>query len=206
MVIYNINTNGPSTELVIEVINDTVYVEAHSVAYISGNISMTAVPHGFKDRFTAFFIGKKLYKPCYKGTGKIYMRPTIGSYHKFNVKEDQPLLLGKNAFIACRETITIEPKLAIGLFKFLSGTPMVNLMVRGNGNVVIRMPGAVQEVKLNNDKFVAYESDIAAYSDSIKVSREPAGKGWLKIANKMVKVYRGTGSVFFTPHPNKDAK
>lgn len=206
MVIYNITTNGPSTELVIELINDTVFVEPNAVGYVSGAITMDATCKDFNDRFLSYFIGKRFFKPAFKGTGKIYMKATVGTYHKFTIREESNLIVDKYAFIACRETISVRPRVGVSLGKFLSGTPMVDTIVHGNGNVVVHMPGPVQELKLNNEKFVAYKSDIAGYSDTIKVTRERAGNGWLAIANKMVRVYRGSGSLYFTPHPNKDAK
>lgn len=206
MVIYNITTNGPSTELIIEVINDSVFVEPEAVAYVVGNLQLQADRGSLKDFLLAYFIGKSFFKPRFTGTGKIYMQATIGSYHKFSIKDDHGLILGKHAFIACRDTINLIPRLEVSLRKFLSGTPLATIRAEGNGNLVVHMPGPVQEVKLNNEKFVAFGNDIAAYSDTIDVLRERAGKGWLSIANKMVKVFRGTGSMFFTPNPNKDAK
>lgn len=206
MVIYNIKTNGPSSSLVIELINDTVFVEPTAVAYVSGHIQLIASKGGVGTRCTAFFIGQNYFKPCYKGSGKIYIKSTIGTYHKFTIKEDNKLLIANDAFIACRDTITISPQLRPSFTKFISGAQMINTQVHGNGNVVVLMPGPVQEVKLTDDKFVAYNSDIAAYSSTLRVTRERAGKGWLNIARKMVKVYKGSGSIFFSPHPNKGTK
>jgi uncharacterized protein (AIM24 family) len=207
MVVYNIQTNGPSSQLVIEVINDGVYVEATAVAYIEGQLELDAAVGSVGDKVKAYFIGKKYFKPIFRGTGKIYLKPILGSYHKFSIKEADDLILTNNSFIACRETIRLMPQINFSLNKFLSGTPMINNWVKGNGNIVVAMPGAISEVKLENNKFVAFVSDVAAYTDGLRVTREHAGKGgWLAIAHQSVVIYRGTGIVYFAPHPNKGTK
>ncbi len=206
MVIYNIQSNGPSNQLVIELLNDSVFVEPSSVAYISGHVQLDASVKGFKNKFKAYFIGKKYFKPCFTGTGKIYLKATLGSYHKFSIKEDEKLIIGPNAFIACRDSIQLIPIVSASVANFLSGLPTISTLVRGVGNVVVHMPGPVVQTELKDDKFVAYSSDIAAYSQDLKVTREQAGKGWLSIASKMVQVYRGSGNLYFTPNPNKDSK
>lgn len=206
MVIYNIHTNGPSSQMVIELINDGVYVDANSIAYIEGDIKLDGSINDFMHKLKAHFIGKSYFKPILRGTGKIYLKATLGSYHKFNLKDDEELIVANNAFVACRTTIKLIPRLAISLNSFLSGTPMINNQVKGNGNVVVKIPGAVAEANLTNSKFTAHATDVAAYSPSLKVTREAAGSGWLSIAHKPVLVYRGNGTVYFIPHPNKGAK
>lgn len=206
MIVYNIHTNGPSSQLVIELINDGVYVEPRAVAYVVGNIKLDASVGTLKDKIKAHFIGKKYFRPIFKGTGKIYLKATIGSYHKFSVNEQDKLIIANSAFIACRDAIEIIPQINASLNKFLSGAPIITNLVRGTGNVVIQMPGPVIEEKLTDSTFVAYNTNIAAYSSTLQVTRDTAGKGWLNIANKTVHKYKGTGSIFFTPNPNKDAK
>lgn len=206
MVIYNIQTNGACNQLVIELINDTVFVEPSAVAYVSGAVALVAELVGWKNKLKALFIGKNHFKPSFKGTGKIYLVATLGSYHKFTLKPQEELVITRKAFIACRNSVTIKPELKITLGDLLSGAPLVNTIVTGTGNVMILMPGPVVEHELKNDKFVAYAHDVAAYTKQLHVYREFAGKGGLNIAHKMVQVYRGTGNLFFTPIPNKDSK
>lgn len=205
MVVYNVQSNGPCNQLVIELINDSIFIEPNAIAYVTGNINFDAQAETFSNRFQAKFVGKKYFKPKFQGTGKIYLKATLGSYHKFSLKDDEELLLGPNAFIACRDSIQVSPQLNISAKNFFSGVPMVNLLVKGNGNVMILMPGPVQECILTDDKFVVFGEDIAAYSTKLKVTKEIFGKSWPNV-QKMAKVFRGTGSIFFTPIPNKDSK
>lgn len=207
MVIYNIQTNGASNELVIEVFNDSVFVEPSAIAYVVGNLELDASIRSMGEVCKAYFVGKKYYRPVFKGTGKIYLKPTIGNYHKFSLKENEKLIIANNAFIACRDTINMQAQVDPSLSKFLSGTPLVTNLVSGNGNIVVQMPGEVIEAKLDNSKFVAFCHDVAAYTAGIQVTKEHASKkGGLSIAHKLVYVYRGTGSVYFAPHPNKGSK
>lgn len=206
MVIYNIQTNGACNQLVIELINDTVFVEPSAVAYVSGSVALDAELTGWKNKFKALFIGKQHFKPSFKGTGKIYLVATLGSYHKFTLKPQEDLVITRKAFIACRNSVTIKPEIKASFGDLISGAPLVKTIASGVGNVMILMPGPVVEHELKNDKFVAYAHDVAAYTKHLHVYREFAGKGGLNIAHKMVQVYRGTGNLFFTPIPNKDSK
>ena len=202
MVIYNVQSNGPCNQLVIELIDDTVYVEANLIAYISGEINLET-KNNQDDK--SMFIGKEYFKPKFEGTGKIYLHATLGSYHKFALKEKEELVLGPYAFVACRESIQIIPKLTISLRKFLSGMPMISLLAKGTGNVMVLMAGPVQEITLKDEKFMVFGSEVAAYSPQLRVTREIVGRNWA-IGPKMARVFRGTGSVFFSPIPNKDAR
>lgn len=206
MIIYNIQTNDACNQLVIELINDTVFVEPSAVAYVSGGVTLAADVVGWKNKFKALFIGKHHFKPSFQGTGKIYLVATLGSYHKFTIKPQEELVITQNTFIACRNSITLRHEINASFGSLISGAPIVNTIASGAGNLMILMPGPVVEHELKNDKFVAYAQDVAAYTKQLRVYREFAGKGGLNIAHKMVQVYRGTGNLFFTPIPNKDSK
>lgn len=205
MVIYNVQTNGECNQLVIELINDAVYIDSASVAYINGNINLDAGDDSFSRRLGSYFVGKNVNKSKFSGTGKIYIYATLGSYHKFSLKHDEELYINPNVFIACRDSIELIPHVNVSLKNFLSGVPMVNLRVKGNGSLMIVMPGPVQECVLDDEKFTAIGKEIAAYSTSVRRTREIVGKTWIT-EPKMAQIFRGKGSVFFSPIPNKDSK
>ena len=205
MVIYNVQSNGDCHQLVIELINDSVLIDAGSVAYVSGNINMDAATDTFTSKIKSYFIGSSIFKPKFHGTGKIYLNATLGNYHKFSLKNHEGLYIHPKVFIACRDSVTLEPKLDLSLKNFLTGTPMIKMCAKGTGNVMVLMPGPVQECVLQDDKFVAIDTEIAAFSTKLQISREIVGKTWLS-GPKIARVYRGTGSLFFSPIPNKDSK
>lgn len=203
MVIYNVQSNGSCNQLVIELINDTIYVDSNMVAYVSGNINLDSKNEA-TNSLKSFWINKDCYKPKFQGTGKIFLHATLGSFYKFALKEGEEMIINPYAFVACRESITVTPKINFSLRRFLTGIPMVDLSVKGNGNVMSLMSGPVQEIQLKNEKFLAIGVEIAAYSPLLNVTRELVGKNWLS-GPKMARIFRGTGSIFFTPIPNKDA-
>lgn len=203
MVIYNVQSNGSCNQLVIELINDTIYVDSNMVAYVTGNINLESKNEA-ANSLKALWINKDCYKPKFQGTGKIFIRATLGSFYKFALKEGEELIINPCAFVACRESISVIPKINFSLRRFLTGIPMVDLSVKGNGNVMAVMSGPVQEIQLKNEKFLALGAEIAAYSPQLTVTREIVGKNWLS-GPKMARIFRGTGSVFFAPIPNKDA-
>lgn len=207
MIVYNIQTNGPVNQLVIEIINDSVYIEPSAIAYISGKISFDVDANKFSKLLKAKFIGKKFFKPKLHGTGKIYLHATLGHYHKFTLKNNEEMLLGRNSFLACRDSIEILPKIDISIKNFLSGTPMINMLAKGNGNIMVLMPGPVSEITLDENSFVVFSDDdrIAGYSTTLQVTHELSKISW-GMKQKMIRIFRGTGSIYFTSTPNKDYK
>ncbi len=149
--------------------------------------------------------GKQYYKPKFQGTGKIFLHATLGSYHKFALKDDEELFVNPNAFIVCRDSVKITPHSNFSLKNFLSGVPMINMMVKGTGSVMVLMPGPVQECALKEDKFIDFGTQVAGYSTQLRVTREVIGDNWPN-SPKMARVFRGTGSVFFCPIPNKGSR
>lgn len=205
MVIYNVLSNGPCNQLVIELINDSIYIDEQSVQYISGNINIDISEHPLSNKLKSYIFGKSIFKPKFRGTGKIYLNATLGSYHKFSLKDGEELYLHPKVFTVCRDSISITPKINLSLKNFLSGVPILHMFVKGNGSVMILMPGPIQEQILNDEKFLAIGHEIAAYSPQLKVTREIIGKTWLSDP-KMARVFRGKGKIFFCPIPNKDAR
>lgn len=204
MVIYNVQSNGSCNQLIIELINDSIYIEPSMIAYVMGNINFES-KNQMPTNFNAMVSGQKYFKPKLQGTGKIFLHATLGTYHKFGLKDNEnELILGPNVFIACRESVQITPQVNISLANFLTGVPMVNMQAKGNGNVMILMTGPVQEIALKEEKFMCFGHEVAAYSPQLKVSREIIGRNWPS-GQKMARVFRGTGSVFFSPIPNKGA-
>ncbi len=203
MVTYTTQSNGATTALIIELVDDKAYVEANCIAYITGNITLDANPDGLKGKMRARVIGTNHYKPRLQGTGKIYLRSTLGCYQKLNLTTAHELVINNAAFVTCPDTIKLLPLVQPSVDKFLSGTPMITTVVQGNGTLILYSPGPLVEHNLKEDKFVAFANDVIAYEPQITVTREFAGNGWLNIAHKMVRVYRGSGKLYFCAIPNK---
>lgn len=203
MVIYNVQTNGDSNLLIIELINDSVRIEASAIAYIVGDIKLLAQIKGLMNKIKAYLLGKSYFKPILQGTGKIYLHPSLGSYHKLNLSEGHKLYVNPQAFVACRNSIEVIPDINFSFKNFVSGTPMTNLSTQGIGSLMLLMPGPVEECVLQDGKFSAYTNNVAAFSADLKVTRETAGIGDLTIAQKLVKVFRGNGTIYFSPNINK---
>lgn len=204
MVIYNVQTNGACNQLVIELISDTIYIDTSLVAYVTGNINLN-IPRDPRKSVKAYLIGKSFFKAKFQGTGKVYLHATLGNYHKFGLKDNEDLIINHRAFVVCRDAIDISPHYDYSLKNFLTGVPMVNMLAKGTGAIMVLMPGPVQEIQLKEDKFVAFGNEVAAYTTQLKISREVVGDNW-PANQRMARVFRGTGSVFFCPIPNKGSK
>lgn len=207
MIVYNIQTNGESSQLVIELINDSVYVEPDAVAYIVGKIDLVGKIKGIKDKLTSHLIGQRHYKPSYKGSGKIYLKASYGTFHKFNIKDQENIILQPEYFRACRSSVEVKPKFTTG--KFISGLPLLQTVVSGHGNMMAVFPGPIKEIKLENDVFTAFASDVVAYSSKLKVKKTSAGKSKntsMKCAGTQVTVFSGTGIIYFVPQRNKECR
>lgn len=207
MIIYNVQTNETVSQLVIELIDDSIYVEPNAISYILGTISFDEANNNFIEMLKTKVIGKKFIKPKLCGTGKIYLHATLGAYHKFTIEDNQELFISNSAFIACRDSVKLIPKIDISIKKFLSGTPIINMLAKGHGHVMVLMAGPVHEITLDDNKFMVFNENeqIAGYSTKLHLTRELSKISW-GIKQRMISVFRGTGNIYFTPIPNKDSK
>ena len=98
--------------------------------------------------------------------------------------------------------VSVHREKAFTAFKSGEGVLDFQTKISGNGKVLVKAPGPVEEVKLENDKLVVDGTFAFARTASINYSCERSSKSIIGSATSgegMVRVYQGTGTVLMSP-------
>ena len=186
--------------------NEAVIVEAGLMHYYLGDIIMENPMPNPKNMMKAKLSGEKIFRPIYKGTGKIVLSPSFKDYFALQMKDDA-FIIDKGAFCAADSSIHIDITINNAFTGLVSGEGMVQTLVKGTGTVIISVPGPVETIQLDNNTLIVDGSFIVARSHSLdfqtkKVSPSiiksiTSGEGWVNSVH-------GTGTVLLSPVPNKN--
>ncbi|MEM7029268.1 MAG: AIM24 family protein [Chloroflexota bacterium] len=192
----------------IEVImtNDLIRTEAGAMRYYRGDISMETNGPGVGGFFKAKLTGESVFKPTYKGSGKLVLEPSVYDYFGLMLN-DETYILDDGAYWASDGGIDVSArtnKLATG---FMSGEGLVQTTVSGTGTVILSSPGPCEVLDLENDRLVVDGSFAVARSADLDFKVEKSTKsivGSLTSGEGLVTVLEGTGRVLLAPIPNRN--
>ena len=186
--------------------DDTVIVEAGLMHYYQGNIIIENTTPSAKKMVKAKLSGEKVFRPRYKGTGKLVLTPSFKDYYAMKLN-DEAYIIDKGAFCAADSGIEIDIYVNKAFTGMMSGEGIVQTLVKGTGVVIISVPGPVEIIQLENDSLIVDGSFIVARNQSLNFKSQKilpsiiksitSGEGWVNAVN-------GTGTVLLSPVPNKN--
>jgi len=203
---YEILTKNDVKYVEILMNNETVIVEAGLMHYYHGDISMTNPSPDTKEFVKAKLSKEKIFRPCFHGTGKLVLSPSLEDYYAINLN-NEAYIIDKGAFCAADKDITIDIFINKPFTGFFSGEGVVQTLVKGTGTVIISVPGQVEAIDLNDDTLVADGAFIVARSKSLDFQTQQLTSSTFSTMTSgegMVNVVKGTGTVFIAPVPNKN--
>jgi uncharacterized protein (AIM24 family) len=203
---YIIHSKNDVQYVEIELLDETVVVESGLMHYYQGKITMDNPMPGTKKMLKAKMSGEKVFKPLYKGTGKLFLAPSFNDYYALKMN-NEAFIIDKGAFCASDSAISVDVSVNKALTGLMSGEGMLQTLVKGKGTVIMSVPGPVETIQLNNDTLIVDGPFIVARSDSLdfearQISRSiiqsiTSGEGWVNAVS-------GTGTVLLSPVPNKN--
>jgi uncharacterized protein (AIM24 family) len=175
--------------------------------YMRGNITMKSKAPSVGGFLKAAISGESIFRPTYSGTGELYLEPTAYGIHIMDLKGDpvaDTWILENGAYFASEMGIDVDVHREKALTAFKSGEGFMDFQTKisGSGKVLVKAPGRVEEVHLENDKLVVDGEFAFARSANIAYSCEKATKSIIGSATSgegMVRVYQGTGTVLMSP-------
>lgn len=204
--------NVKKRQLVIEMNNDNIVVQAGAMQWTTGNVSASTGVKGVGD-----FLGKmaksavtkeSAIKPEYVGTGLLVLEPT----YKYLILQDisewglQGMVIEDGMFLACssgvEQKIQARSKASSAI---AGGEGMFNLKLQGSGIVALEsnIPlNELIEVELKDDVIKIDGKMAVAWSGSLEFTVERSGKSLIGSAASgegLVNVYRGTGKILMSP-------
>jgi len=185
--------------------NSAFRYESGGMYYMRGNLELEANLPSAGGFLKAMVTKEHIVKPVIRGTGTVYMEPTFGEFTVLDLKGEE-WILDKGAYYASEMGIEIgmfTNKSISGLF---SGEGFFQTRVAGIGKVVILSSGPLEEIELNNEKFVVDGPIAVARTSGINLSVAKAAKGMFSSFTSgegIVNTFTGTGKIYIAPVANR---
>jgi uncharacterized protein (AIM24 family) len=183
--------------------NETFRTESGAMFYMRGNITMESKAPSVGGFLKAVVSGESIFRPTYTGTGELYLEPTAYGIHIMDLK-GETWILENGAYFASEMGIDVSVHREKALTAFKSGQGVLDFQTKisGTGKVIVKTPGPVEEMHLENDKLVVDGTFAFARSATLEYSCEKATKsiiGSITSGEGMVRIYQGTGTVLMCP-------
>jgi uncharacterized protein (AIM24 family) len=185
--------------------NESVRTEAGAMRYHQGPITMESKLPSVGSFIKSRLSGEKIFRPVYSGSGKLVLEPSFENFFKLELKNER-YVLDRGAYWASDMGVKADIKMNNISTGMLSGEGLIQTAVSGTGTVIVRAPGPVEVIDLDNDQLVVDGSFAVARSASLDFTIEQSTRslfGTVTSGEVLVNVLRGTGRVYLAPVPNQ---
>ena len=177
--------------------NETLRVEASSMAYMTPNMTMKTKLGGGLGRFLT---GESLFINEFTATnapGEIGLAPSMPGSIQYLRLENQTVYLEKSAFLAASTGILTESKWQGMVKGFFSGESLFMIKCSGTGDLWFNTYGAIIPVDVKNE-YVVDTGYIAAFTEGLdyRVSRIGGFKSLFFSGEGFVCRFTGEGKVW----------
>ena len=145
-------------------------------------------------------------RPEYRGTGSVLLQPTMAGYHLMDLDGESRWILEPGVYWASAGTIRLGLARDPVWTSFFLGDGFLNwkTAISGTGRVVLRTPGPVQEVEVNDSVFRAQGRIILGRTAGLKFGSALPAR-WPRSmwsGQERLRKLSGTGKVLvcFTPY------
>jgi len=185
--------------------NSACQVEAGAMHYVRGQVEIEVGAASLGGFMKGALTKEAATRPQYKGTGEVYLEPTLGEVNVLEL-ENEEWVLDRGAFLAADVGVTLGVFTNKAWSGLLGGEGMFQTKVSGTGKVFFHSDGVCERIDLRNDKLMVDGSFAVARSASLAFSVQKATKGLissLRSGEGLVNIIEGSGTVFIAPIPNR---
>jgi len=189
----------------VELQNSAFRYESGGMYYMRGNLELEANLPSAGGFLKSIVTKEHIVKPVIRGSGTVFMEPSFGEFTILDLKGEE-WILDKGSYFASEMGIEIglfTNKSISGLF---SGEGFFQTRVAGIGKVVIVSSGPLEEIELNNEKFVVDGPIAVARAAGINLSVAKATKGMFSSFTSgegIVNTFTGSGKMYIAPVANR---
>jgi uncharacterized protein (AIM24 family) len=185
--------------------DEMIRAERGALNYLRGAIKINARLPPVSGIIKRLLAEQSVIRPRYTGTGEVFLESYIGGYHLFDL-DDTPWILEKGAYWASDGKVDLSVFRETVMTSLYSGEGFVALQTRvsGQGKVVLRSRGPVQELELNDDRLVADGRCVLARTEGIKYRVRRGDQSFitsLLSGERRLRVFTGTGRLLMSPYP-----
>lgn len=188
----------------VELDHESIRTEAGAMRYYQGPIEMTSTLPTVKGFFKSQLSGERIFRPVYKGSGKIVLEPSFNQFFALEL-EDERYVLDRGAYWASDMGVEVDifiNKVSTSIF---SGEGIIQTAVNGSGTVIVQAPGEIEVIDLYDDRLVVDGSFAIARSASLNFTVQQSARsllGTMTSGEVLVNVIEGTGRVYLAPIPH----
>jgi uncharacterized protein (AIM24 family) len=194
-------------QLRIDIENESVRSVRGALSHMQGDIRMTAPIPGPRSLMRTWISREAAIRPRFRGTGSIYLEPSLKGYHVFEAR-DMRWILEPGVFWACEGDVRLGLRLERPFTSMWAGDGFINYTttIGGDGKVAINAPGPVEEIDVDGEIVVQGRLVLARTVGLRYRVRRPAGYVQSVLAGEpRARCYAGKGKalVCWTPFWNQ---
>jgi len=185
---------------------DDCHTERNALNHLKKNVTMHVPLPSLQACWVSLFSDESIIRPRYEGTGRVYLDSSFGGYPIFTITHPDRWILDTHCFWASDGKVTLhihrEPVLT-ALFA-RQGLLWYKTALSGDGQVVLKVDGPVEEVTLDNDRLVRDCPYVVAHTEGITLRRlRPARSLWSTwlAGQQRTYSYEGTGRLLLCTVP-----
>lgn len=190
----------------VDLVDDDVRAERGALNHMKGKVQMDVPWPSLKSWWVSLFSDESLLRPRYFGTGSVYLDSTLGGYHVMNVVPGERWILDTKCFWASDGEVQLSVHREAFLTAYWAdqGIFWYKTALKGDGQVVLSVPGPVEEVVLDDDQLVVDGPQVVAHTGGIRLSMRRPSRSWLSYwlsGQRLAYAYRGTGRILLCTTP-----
>ncbi len=185
--------------------DETIRAEAGALHFMRGRVEMETQMPSAKGFLKSMVTQETVFKPTYKGTGKVYFGPPIFGEYMVMDLAGEAWVLDKGAYVCSSAGIEVGAFRNKAVASMFGGEGWFQTKVEGTGQVVIQAQGPMHAIDLKNERLTVDGSFAVARQASLEFQVQKATKsilGSMASGEGLVNVIQGTGRVYLAPVPN----
>ena len=186
--------------------DDDVRAERGALNHYKGAITMDVPFPSLKAWWVSLFSDESLLRPRYEGTGTVYLDSSLGGFHSMEIMPGERWILDTKCFWASdgEVKLSVHRERTWTAYWADQGLFWYKTALKGEGQVVLSVPGPVEEVHLVDDQIVVDGAQVVARTSGITLSVRRPARSWLSYwmsGQKLAYCYRGTGRLLLCTTP-----
>lgn len=184
--------------------NESVRAEAGALSHMRGDIEMSARLPSLMGFIKSAISDEAVVRPTYTGTGEIYLEPSSGGYHVFDV-DGESWILENGAYWASEAGVDLGLYRERVITSLWVGEGFIDYQTKisGRGRVVLNAAGPVEELVIEGQRISVEGRRVIARTEGLSYRvRRPATTvlGSLISGERAVRVFEGVGRVLMVPY------
>jgi uncharacterized protein (AIM24 family) len=192
-----------------EIQDEEVRAEAGALSHLRGDIEVVTPIPTIGRAIAATLSDEPLIRPRFRGSGEIFLEPSLGGYHVFEVQKES-WILENGAYWASEGGVDLGVHREGVITSLYAGEGFIDYQTKlaGRGKVVLNSWGPVEEIELNGETISAEGKLVIARTEGLtyRVRRPTRFFSYYLSGESLFRTYSGVGRVLLVKTPYLSAR